>query len=239
MLRLVGLVISIGLADSLNPSTVAPALYLASGEQPRRGVLRFTAGVTGVFMLGGVILTLGPGEALLALVPRPDATTRYIAETVVGVAMLIAGGILWRRRHSLGHHQATDSPRTGQSAAILGVTIGLVEFPTAFLYFGVIAAIVASGLDPVREVILVALYNLCFVSPLLAIVATLTVAGERATEVLESVRLYLRSHWPILLAIVALGAGVFVTLLGVTGLLGATHGRIAHYSRRLRRIIAR
>ncbi len=35
MLRLIALVVSIGLADSMNPSTVVPALYLASGERPR------------------------------------------------------------------------------------------------------------------------------------------------------------------------------------------------------------
>ena len=35
MLRLIGLVVSIGLADSLNPTTLAPALYLASGEHAR------------------------------------------------------------------------------------------------------------------------------------------------------------------------------------------------------------
>ena len=34
MIRLIGLCISIGLADSLNPSTIAVALYLATGERP-------------------------------------------------------------------------------------------------------------------------------------------------------------------------------------------------------------
>jgi len=34
MFQLIGLVVSIGLADALNPATVAPGLYLASGEHP-------------------------------------------------------------------------------------------------------------------------------------------------------------------------------------------------------------
>jgi hypothetical protein len=42
MLRLIGLVISIGLADSVNPTTVGPALYLASGERGRHRVAVFT-----------------------------------------------------------------------------------------------------------------------------------------------------------------------------------------------------
>src|SRR5215475_1881944 len=45
MLRLLGIVIAIGLADSVNPSTIAPALLLAAGENPRENVSRFTAAV--------------------------------------------------------------------------------------------------------------------------------------------------------------------------------------------------
>jgi cytochrome c biogenesis protein CcdA len=238
MLRLIGLVVSIGLADSLNPSTVGPALYLASGERPRMRILQFTAGVAGVFLLGGIIVTLGPGEALLALVPHPDHTARYIAETVVGVAMLIVGAILWRKRHSLGHHHNADSPRRGKSAVVLGATIGVVELPTAFLYFGAIAAVLASGVSVPRELLLLVLYNLCFVLPLLLIVATLTVAGEQAYAVLESVRLYLRRHWPVIVAVLALTAGLFVTALGVTGLTSGAGGSVGHLARRVRHVIS-
>ena len=51
MLRLVGIVISIGLADSLNPSTIAPALYLATGERGRERVAEFTFAVFAVYFL--------------------------------------------------------------------------------------------------------------------------------------------------------------------------------------------
>ena len=102
MTRLLGIVISIGLADSMNPSTIGPALYLAAGERPRRSVLEFTAAVFVVNLLGGALLLLGPGRAILALVPHPGATARYILETIAGVAMLIAAAVLWRRRDRLG-----------------------------------------------------------------------------------------------------------------------------------------
>ena len=48
MLRLIGLVISIGIADSLNPTTIAPALYLATAEHARGRLIQFTAGVFAV-----------------------------------------------------------------------------------------------------------------------------------------------------------------------------------------------
>jgi len=90
MLRLIGLAISIGLADSMNPSTIAPALYLASGERPRSRLVQFTLGVFVVDFVGGAILVFGPGELLLSLVPHPSHTTRYVLELLAGVAMLIA-----------------------------------------------------------------------------------------------------------------------------------------------------
>jgi cytochrome c biogenesis protein CcdA len=239
MFRLISLVVSIGLADSLNPSTVGPALFLASGERPRRNVARFTAGVAALSFVAGAVLTIGPGQALLALVPHPGPTVRYIAETVAGVAMLIAAGVLWRKRHELGHHKATDAPRRAASPVLLGVTIEAVELPTAVPYFAVIAAIIASGLSVGHELILVAIYNVCFVLPLLLILLTLTLARDRADRVLTAVRSYLTAHWPVLLAVVALVAGVFITALGVTGLTNGASGRVGHISRRVRRIISR
>jgi len=239
MLRLIGLVISIGLADSLNPSTVAPALYLASTEQPRRKVLLFAAAVGGVFFLGGAVLTLGPGQAILALVPHPDETVRYIAETVAGVAMLIGGTWLLRNRERLGQRQPSESPRKFTSPVPLGVTIGVVEFPTAFPYFAAIVAIVASGVNVGSKLVLLAIYNVCFVLPLFVIVLILTLFGDRAQEILDRARAYLRQHWPVLVSALALVAGAFVTALGVTGLTSGVHGSVGRVSRRLRHVISR
>ena len=39
MFRVLGLVVSIALADSMNPSTIAPALYLATGNAPLRELI--------------------------------------------------------------------------------------------------------------------------------------------------------------------------------------------------------
>jgi cytochrome c biogenesis protein CcdA len=237
MLRLLGLVLSIGLADSLNPTTIGPALYLAAGERPRRGVLQFTLGVFAVFLLGGVLVALGPGQAVLALVPHPRATARYVLETVAGAAMLIAGALLWRHRRRLAQ-QEPPTPSSQRSGAILGATIAAVELPTAFPYFAVIVAVVGSGLDVGRQILLLVIYNLCFVVPMIAMLATLTFAPTRAARLLQRAREILQAHWPVILAALALLAGTFVLLLGITGLTGAGHGRVGQVSRRVRRILS-
>ena len=238
MLRLLGLAISIGLADSLNPTSIGPALYLASGSRPRRSVLRFTGGYAAVMVLGGLVLTLGPGQAILALVPRPGATTRYILETIAGAAMLVAAAVLWWRRDSLGKREnaAQTHPRRG-SPAVMGVTISAIELPTAFPYFAVIAAVVGSGLNVGEQIILVAVYNVCFILPLLGIVAVLTIAGDQAVEILSRVRDYLHRHWPVIVAAVALVAGLFVLALGITGLGLKSGGHTGRLSRRVRHLL--
>lgn len=227
MLRLIGIVISIGLADSLNPTTIGPALYMAEGKRAVARVVEFTIAVFLVYLLGGVLIALGPGELILDAVPHPSHVARHVIEIVAGVALLVAAGWLWRRRDRFQKIEPQNR-RIGniRSSAILGATITAIELPTAFPYFGAIAAVVGSGVDTSRQILLLVLFNVCFVAPLIVIVVVLAVAGDEAAALLAHAREALRANWPRLLAGVGLLAGVFVILLGVIGLFShATFGR--------------
>jgi hypothetical protein len=57
---------------------------------------------------------------------------------------------------------------------------------------------------------------------LIGIVGMLTVAGHRAALMLSRARDRLRAHWPVVLAGVALLAGICVVTIGVTGLTSHT-----------------
>jgi cytochrome c biogenesis protein CcdA len=238
MLRLIGLMISIGFADSLNPTTIAPALYLATNEENARNqVAQFTMAVFVVYLVGGLAIALGPGQLLLALVPHPSKHLGYVLEIVAGVAMLTASMFLWSYREHLAQRKAPEVKTGGRSSAILGATITAVELPTAFPYFAAIAAVVGSGQDVLRQIMLIVLFNLCFIAPLLAIVATLTFAGPNAVSWLIRGREFLERRWPTVLAVLALIAGIFVTLLGVTGLAQSHHNDFGTLSRHLRRLL--
>ena len=82
MLRRIGVAISVGLADSLNPSTIGPALYLATAGQRLRRVIEFTIGVFAVDLGAGVVLTIGPGRLLLGLVPHPRGTVKHVIDAI-------------------------------------------------------------------------------------------------------------------------------------------------------------
>src|SRR3954449_8882500 len=105
VLRRIGLAISVGLADSLNPSTVGPALYMATLAERIWRVTQFTIGVFSVTLVGGLVLTIGPGRLLLGLVPHPQGTVRHVVELVGGVVLLIVAVALWMGRRSLARRE--------------------------------------------------------------------------------------------------------------------------------------
>jgi cytochrome c biogenesis protein CcdA len=146
--------------------------------------------------------------------------------------------VLWRRRRTLAGRKEVAGPSSRRGKpAFTGATISAVEFPTAFPYFAAIAAIVGSGLNIADHIILVAVYNLCFVLPLLVIVATMAIAGDRAVELLTRARGFMQKRWPVLAAVIALLAGAFVTALGVTGLGQSAGGHAGRLSRRIRQML--
>lgn len=233
MVRLLGIVISIGLADSLNPSTIAPALYLATGERARERVAEFTLAVFAVYFVGGAAIALGARQLIQPLLPHPRHHIADIVELAVGVAMIGAAAFLWRHRDRLAERDPPDFDPHGRSSWVLGASITAVELPTAFPYFAVIAAVVGSDLGPVRDLVLLFVFNLCFVLPLLGILGVLTFGAEQADRWLNAGRGFLQRHWPSVLASLALVAGVFVALLGVTGI-AAGH---SSFIRRLHRTL--
>src|SRR3954453_15810193 len=63
------LVVTIALADSLNPSTGAPAVALAIQEHGARRAAAFTAGVGLVSLAGGLVLVAVAGGGAVAGLP--------------------------------------------------------------------------------------------------------------------------------------------------------------------------
>lgn len=236
MYGLIAVVISIGIADSLNPTTVGPALILATGERPRRRVLEFTLGVVAVELAGGLAIVLGPGRLLVGLIPRPHHIASHIVECAVGLAMLVGAALLWRHRGRLTRVDHLSVRVQRLSGATLGAVIAALELPTAFPYFAAISAILVSHTGIVGKVLLVALFNLCFVFPLLVVAATLWLAGSHAEPMLARARRAMRHRWPRLLAGLALGAACVSLLVGVTGLLVAGHGPLGNGAKEVRHL---
>jgi len=236
MFRLLILMITIGLADSLNPSTIAPALYLAAGERPRLRVMEFTLTVFFVYLAGGAVIALGGGQIVRSVVPDFDIreTVRYVGELVAGAILIGAAVMIWKRRDRMAARGMPAANPRRKSSVLLGASIMAVELPTAFPYFAAIAAIAGSGLGLVRELILLLAFNVCFVLPLLGIVLTLVLAGDRAEQRLGQARRFLDRSWPHLLFGLIMLVGLVAILFGATGLASGIHGRVGRFFRHLR-----
>jgi cytochrome c biogenesis protein CcdA len=222
MLAMLGVVVTVGIVDSLNPATILAALVLATRDRPRGHVIAFTAAVFVVYLAGGVAVVLGPGQLLLGEMPVPSLRVRHVVAIALGVAMLATGVLLWRRRRRLLSRVPLVEGTQMRSSAILGGTLTLVELPTAFPYFIAIAAIVDSGLGFGPQLLLLTLFNVCFVLPLITIIVVLTLGGHRAERILAAMRETLEHRWPVMVAGVAMFGGVAVFALGLGGLIGDT-----------------
>lgn len=239
MLRLLVLVTSIGLADSVNPSTIGPALFFAASDKPRSRVAEFTAAVFIVSLAAGAVIALGPGQLLRSAVPDVDIrrTYRYIGEVLAGVLLLGAAVLLWVRRDRLVARGLPASNPRRRSSILVGAMIVVLELPTAFPYFAAIAAIIGSGLGPLKQLILLIAFNLAFTLPLIGITAAVTFGGHRADWILARGRRFLESRWPHVLACLIGLCGVLALLFGVTGLASAIHGRVGRFISHMRRTL--
>ena len=218
MFRLVGLVVSIGLADSLNPTTIAPALYLAAGKAAHRGLAGFIVGVFAANLVLGLLLVLGPGQAIMSRVPHPGDEARHLIELTAGGLLLVLAGALWVKRDRVAHQMTANTERIDRSSAVLGAAIAVAEFPTAIPYFAVIAAVVGSGKAIPVQVALLAIFNLCFVLPLLGVLAVRTFAGERSRLWLEQARANIDRWLATLVPGLVLAIGLVLVGIGAYGL---------------------
>jgi hypothetical protein len=221
VLRQLGVAISVGVADSINPSTVGPALYLTTGTKRVWRVAQFTIGLFGVNLIAGLVLTIGPGRLLLGLAPHPRGTAKHVIELVAGVVLVVVAAGVWLGRRKLAARELPMGGGTGSSALIAGASIAAVELPTAAAYFAVIGSIVAAAVSIPEEIGLLLVYNLAFVAPLLAIITVLLFAGPRADPLLRRSGAWLQRRWPVVLAVLLLFVGSVLTLLGGAGLVRA------------------
>ena len=219
MLRLVILLTGIALADSVNPTTIGPALYLATVGRAVRRVAEFTAAFFAVNFLAGVLIVVGPGRLLVTLASRPDPELKHLIEFVAGLVLIGVALALFLGRTRLAAAAGSGRDMRSGHAWALGAGLAVAELPTAFPYFAALAAVIGSGLGLPRQLLLVLLFNVFFIAPLIVIGLAVAFGGERAERRLRRAGDWLRVHWPVVFACVALVAGLALSGVGLVWLL--------------------
>jgi cytochrome c biogenesis protein CcdA len=218
VLALLGLVVPIALADSINPSTILPALLYASGSRPRAAVAGFAVGVFAVTLAGGVLVLLGGRELVESLLPDVDARTEHWLEVGGGAALIALAAAVWLMAGRVADQVSRPRSTRPWSAVAVGGGIMLVELPTAFPYFAAIAAIAASNVALGAQLALVGLYSALFVLPVVGILALRTLAGERGERLLDGVRGWTQRNAAVVLAATLIAIGVALLAVGAAGL---------------------
>jgi cytochrome c biogenesis protein CcdA len=220
VLGALAVVVVIGLADSLNATTIGPALYLATARGHAGPVIAFAAGVFVVSFLGGIAVVLGLGQLVLGAVPDLSATAKQLIEVGAGAFLLALALVFWARRDRPPGSKLPDVGSRSATSFALGAGVMAVELPTALPYFAAIAAILAASGDLAVRIALLAAFNLMFVLPLIAIVAILELAGDHAPRYLGRVNAWLGRHANVVIAGLALVAGIALVAFGTIGLTG-------------------
>lgn len=174
LLALLGL----ALLDSINPSALAMTLFLVTTGARAGRVLTYIAAVFVTYFTIGLLLMLGLTTLLGTFQSVFENTAAYMVQAIIGAAMLIYS---FSPNKLEQDSVETKAPRSQGFAAmfLLGVTITVAEFPTAFPYLGAIGILNSLELPFLVWLPLLLSYNLIFVAPPLLLFGAYRVFGSR------------------------------------------------------------
>jgi cytochrome c biogenesis protein CcdA len=191
-LTLLAGLLGIALVDSLNPSALVVTTLLLSGANPYRRSLAYIAGIALTYYAVGVAVLLGAGDVLTSAVDglrRP--AVGFGVELALGVVLVVVG---LRRRSPPRDRTGPRVRGTSAPAAFLtGMTVTAVESTTALPYIGALTALARSDVSSGATLLVLALYNIVFVLPPLALVLVQALRPGEVQAVVERVRNRIRS----------------------------------------------
>lgn len=195
---------AIALVDSINPSALVVTLQLLGRQAGLRAVLVYIAAVFVTYLTFGILLMLG----LTALM---DPLTRLMETTAANIGLAVLGGAM------LGWAVFSRNPKdppihkplrltSGSISALLllGVSVTIMELPTALPLLGAVGILSNAGLSPLGWIPLLLAYNVIFVLPPLALALGYRWLGDRGGEKLQH----------------RLSRGARETMLWIVGILG-------------------
>ncbi|MGB3635815.1 MAG: GAP family protein [Rubrobacteraceae bacterium] len=179
---LLGSLFGLALLDSINPSALAVTIYLLLSGRPFAGkVLIYLGAVFVSYLALGVLILLGFGS-IFGYLESPAA---YAVQGVIGASLF--GYAVFAPDKPRNKEKAVRRPSSWGFGGIfaLGVTVTLVEFSTAFPYFGAIALMTNAGLPMMQWLPILVAYNGIFVLPPLVLLLAYSLCGGRMESFFE------------------------------------------------------
>jgi cytochrome c biogenesis protein CcdA len=208
-------ILALAAGDSVNPASITGAIYLAGSGQAAR--LRiFILGVYSTYLLFGLALTLGPAAALRSAIAGTSTIFEPMVEVAVGGLLVGIGIRACRQRHSTRAQTAQVAPPHTRSGLALGVAATLADLPTAGPLLIAITLLAGANVNVWAQAAALGLYNVVYVSPLLAVAFAHALSARSAGATTGRRRgLLARTH---AVAALCLAVGAVIGCEGITAL---------------------
>ena len=213
MHALLSSLVAIAALDSLNPTATAIQVFLLSTPKPIARSIAFVVGVFTAYWAVGLLITLGLGEAIAALVNQVSLalpSSIYGLQFLLGVVLLVIG---WKL-NSFEQRKTERRPKklTLTSTFVLGLAVTIWESPTALPYLAAIQQIVRANLDWLSIIAILGLYNLIFVFPLIVLLGIYILLQGRSTALLHRINRAIEQWGPRILRVVLIVLGAALVL---------------------------
>jgi hypothetical protein len=181
-LTLATTIVGLGLADALNPFSIAAMALVLSLKRPLLLGVIFLGATYLVYLSAGIVIVSGWGEALKRLAPLVPKLVGSILISLLGLMHI--GYAIW---HWIASKPADANPKvsikqtSAWGVAAFAILSTLSDLPTALPYVSALYLIENSGFSYSLAIVWIALYCFIYVSPLV----TLLLVRQSGTAMIE------------------------------------------------------
>jgi cytochrome c biogenesis protein CcdA len=181
--------IAIAAVDSLNPSAIALQIYLLSTPKPIARSISYILGVFSAYWLAGMLTLLGLRGLIVTMIAKVDfrfsETRIYTLQFLLGIVLLIVG---LRLKPSASENPGKRPQKlTLARTFLLGMSITILELPTALPYVAAIEQIARAKLDLLTITGFLGLYNLVFVFPQIILLSIYIIFQQQSVTILGQI----------------------------------------------------
>lgn len=189
MIAALASVFGLALIDSINPSALLVTLFLLAGPSPGRRILIYTSTIFIVSLTLGIVLTLGLDLLLNSVRVLIDSSVVYAVQLAIGALMLLYALIAPNRK--IASTPAVPKQYSTGALILLGMTVTLMEAPTAIPYLAAISILISAELSILQWLPVLIIYNFIFITPPLLLLLLQTLLGDRIKARLNSFQQWL------------------------------------------------
>ena len=218
-----GEILPLAFAAAIRPATIVAVVLLLGTPHARANGLSFAVGfMTSFAVMGTVLLVIA--DVVGAIEEGQPATWASILKLILGGLFLVAAYWIWRSRPKPGTHipmpkwvERLDGLTPGRALGF-GAAAGVVNGKNLIITMAAAAYIAETGIRVSEQILTLAVYlaiaGCCVLAPL----AVYLVAGDRAKEPLDRLRVWMVDYTPAIMSTLFLIIGVMLIGDGIGGL---------------------